>query len=45
MGTALRSSRVWRPLKRAKSTVGVPLTSDTLVPPEVMALTLQLHVE
>ena len=34
------SSSVCRPLKRAKSTVGVPLTSETLVPAEVRALTL-----
>src|SRR5581483_3583888 len=39
------SSNVCRPLKRAKSTVGVPLSNGTLVPPEVMALTLSSCTE
>src|SRR5271166_3050000 len=34
------SSRVCRPLKRAKSTVGVPLMRETLSPLEAMALML-----
>jgi hypothetical protein len=34
------SSKVCKPLKRAKSTVGVPLSNDTLLPLESVALML-----
>jgi hypothetical protein len=39
------SRRVWRPLKRAKSTVGEPLRSGTLVPEEVTASMLWISTE
>jgi hypothetical protein len=39
-GTSFKSSIVWSPLKRAKSTVGVPLSNGTLLPLASMASTL-----
>jgi hypothetical protein len=39
------SRRVWRPLKRAKSTVGEPLRRGTLVPEVVTASMLWISTE